>query len=90
MKERRTFSRQYNLASVKKVVEQGLTYAQVACDLEIRYTLHNWQKALEADGSIQKAIDESPRIDSELKRLSEEKRSTFATRRARRTFSFRC
>jgi len=36
MKERRTFSREYKLASVKKVVEQGLTYVQVARDLGIR------------------------------------------------------
>jgi transposase len=36
--------------------------------------LHNWQKALEADGTISKAIEESPRIDAELKRLREENR----------------
>jgi transposase-like protein len=51
MRERRTFSREYKLAAVKKVIEQGLTYAQVARDLGIRDNLlHNWQKALEADG----------------------------------------
>jgi transposase len=75
MKQRRTFSREYKLAAVKKVVERGLTYAQVARDLGIRDNLlHNWQKALEADGSLPKAIEESPRIDAELKRLREENR----------------
>jgi transposase len=75
MKERRTFSREYKLAAVKKVVELGLTYAQVARDLGIRDNLlHNWQKALVADGSLKKAIEESPRMDAELKRLREENR----------------
>ena len=75
MKEHRSFSREYKLAAVKKVVELGLTYAHVARDLGIRDTmLHNWQKALEADGTLQKAIEESPSIDAELKRLREENR----------------
>jgi len=47
----------------------------VARDLGIRDNLlHNWQTALEADGTISKAIEESPRIDAELKRLREENR----------------
>ena len=47
----------------------------MARDLGIRDNLlHNWQKALEADGTISKAIEESPRIDAELKRLREENR----------------
>jgi transposase len=75
MRQRRTFSREYKIAAVKKVVEQGLSYAQVTRDLGIRDNLlHNWQKALEADGTISKAIEESPRIDAELKRLREENR----------------
>lgn len=75
MRQRRTFSREYKIAAVKKVVEQGLSYAQVARDLGIRDNLlHNWQKALEADGTISRAIEESPRIDAELKRLREENR----------------
>ena len=32
---RRTFSREYKLAAVKKVIEQGLSYCEVARDLGI-------------------------------------------------------
>ena len=35
MKSKRTFSREYKLAAVKKMVEQGLSYAEVAKDLGI-------------------------------------------------------
>ena len=50
---RRTYSRDYKLAAVKKVIEQGLSYAEVARDLGIGDTLiHNWRKAFEADGTI--------------------------------------
>ena len=31
---RRTYSRDYKLAAVKKVIEQGLSYAEVARDLD--------------------------------------------------------
>jgi transposase len=39
VKQRRIFSREYKLAAVQKVVEQGLTYAQAARDLGIRDNL---------------------------------------------------
>ena len=53
-KQRRIFSRDYKLAAVKKVLEQGLSYSQVARDLGIRDTLiHNWRRAFEADGTLQ-------------------------------------
>ena len=43
---RRTFSPDYKLAAVKKVIEQGLSYAEVAGELGIRDALiHNWRKA---------------------------------------------
>ncbi len=75
MKKRRTFARDYKLAAVKKVLEQGLSYSEVARDLGIRDTLiHNWRKALEADGTLQAEIDQSPSVEAELKRLREENR----------------
>jgi transposase-like protein len=75
MKKRRTFARDYKLAAVKKVLEQGLSYAEVARDLGIRDTLiHNWRKAFEADGTLQAEIDHSPSVEAELKRLREENR----------------
>ncbi len=36
MRERQTFSRDYKLAAVKKVIEQGLSYCPGARDLGIR------------------------------------------------------
>jgi transposase len=74
MSKRRTFSREYKLAAVKKVVEQGLSYSQVARDLGIRDTmLHNWRKAFEADGTLADSND-NPSTEAELKRLREEVR----------------
>ena len=67
-KQRRIFSRDYKLAAVKKVLEQGLSYSQVARDLGIRDTLiHNWRRAFEADGTLQAEINNSPSVESELK-----------------------
>ena len=75
MRERRTFSREYKLAAVKKVIEQGLSYCQVARDLGIRDNMiHNWRKAFEADGTLQAEVLNSPSMNAELKRLREENR----------------
>ena len=74
-RKRRTFARDYKLAAVKKVIEQGLSYAEVARDLGIRDTLiHNWRKAFEADGTLRAEINQSPSVEAELKRLREENR----------------
>ena len=44
---RRTYSRDYKLAAVKKVIEQGLSYAEVARDLGIGDTLiHTGERRL--------------------------------------------
>ena len=72
---RRTFSREYKLAAVKKVIEFDLSYCQVARDLGIRDTLiHNWRKAFELDGTLQAEVNQSPSVEAELKRLREENR----------------
>ena len=48
MSQRRVFSREFKLSAVKKVVEQGLSYCQVARDLGIGDNMiHNWRKAFE-------------------------------------------
>ena len=74
-RQRRTFSREYKLAAVKKVIEQGLSYAEVARDLGIRDTLiHNWRRAFERDGTLQAEVQQSPSVEAELKRLREENR----------------
>jgi len=75
MDTRRTFSREFKLAAVKKVVEQGLSFREVAKDLGIRDTyIHNWKKAFEADGTLSKQVEQSSSIEAELKRLREENR----------------
>jgi transposase-like protein len=72
---RRTFSREYKLAAVKKVISQGLSYREVARDLGIQDTLiHNWRKAFEADGTLQVEVAKSPSMEAEMKRLREENR----------------
>ena len=37
---RRTFSREYKLAAVNKVIEQGLSYSEIARDLGTRVRKH--------------------------------------------------
>lgn len=75
MEKRRVFSRDYKLAAVKKVVEQGLSNSQVARDLGIGENLiHNWRKAFEADGTLKANAQDCPTADAELKRLREENR----------------
>jgi transposase-like protein len=72
---RRTFSREYKLAAVKKVIEQGLTYCEVARDLGIGDALiHSWRKAFETDGTLQAEVTQSPTVEAELKRLRQENR----------------
>lgn len=64
-RERRTFSREYKLTPVKKVVEQGLSYFEVARGLGIRDTLiHNWRKGFEADGTLQAEVVGSPTVEA--------------------------
>ena len=73
MRKRRTFTREFKLAAVKKVVEQGMTSAEVARELDIRDTqIHRWRKDFFADGTLQAGADSS--AEAELKRLREENR----------------
>ena len=54
MDQRRTFSREFKLAAVKKVVEQRLSFREVARQLNIRATyIQNWKNAFEADATLQ-------------------------------------
>ncbi len=72
MKDRRKFSREFKLAAVKKVVEQGLPAAEVARDLGIRDSwLPTWKRKLETEGTLR-----LPKysVDEELQRLREENR----------------
>ena len=75
MKKRRTFSREYKLEAVKKVVLQGLSYCEVARDLGIRDNLiRNWRKLFESDGTLAKLTNNNATAEAELKRLRDEVR----------------
>jgi len=75
MDQRRTFSREFKLAAVKKIIEQGMSYAQVARDLDVRDNLiRNWKKSFEKDGTLKAEITSSNSVEDELKRLREENR----------------
>lgn len=75
MDKRRTFSREYKLAAVKKVIEQGLSYTAVAKDLGIGDSLiRNWKKSFDKDGTFQAEVVGSQSIEAELRRLREENR----------------
>ena len=73
--DRRTFSREYKLAAVKKVLEQGLTFREVARELGIRDKyIHHWKKSFEDDGTLAREVKQELSADEELKRLREENR----------------
>ena len=75
MDTRRQFTREFKLAAVKKVIEQGLSYRQVARDLDIRDTyIHSWKKAFERDGTLKAEVTSSAGVEDELKRLRKENR----------------
>ncbi len=72
---RRQFSREFKLAAVKKVLEQGLSYREVARELGIRDTyIHNWKAAFLKDGSLENELSAAVSAEAELKRLREENR----------------
>ena len=73
MKSKRTFSREYKLAAVKKIVEQGMSYAEVAKDLGVNDgLLRNWRKKFEDAGEL--PLTPAGSVEEELKRLREENR----------------
>lgn len=75
MSSRRTFSREFKLAAVRKVVEQGLSCGEVARDLDIGDNLLNaWRRKFEQDGSLDQFVPGKPSVNAELKRLREENR----------------
>ena len=74
-RQRRSYTRDFKLAAVKKHVEQGLSAREVAADLEISENLiYNWKKAFQADGTLEKQLSSSTSVEAELKRLREENR----------------
>ena len=75
MRKRRTFTREFKLAAVKKVIEQGMSFAEVARELDVRDTqIHSWKKELMADGTLEADAGTDHSVEAELKRLREENR----------------
>jgi transposase len=75
MNKRRSFSRQFKLEAVNKVLVNGLSYAQVARDLGVRDNmLRNWVKAFQLDGTVKQKSDLDSDVTAELRRLREENR----------------
>jgi len=75
MDKRRVFSREFKLAAVKKVVEQGLAYGTVARDLGVSDSLiRKWKKSFDDEGTTEVNAVGNSSVESELKRLREENR----------------
>jgi transposase len=81
MDKRRKFGRDFRLAAVKKVIEQGLSYAAVGRDLGVGANLiRKWKKTFEEDGSLEAEVANSSSIEAELKRLREQNRQLIMER----------
>ena len=75
MSQKRSFTREFKLAAVKKVVEQGLTFREVAKDLGISDSaVRAWKRDFQYDGTLEKQPGQNTSIEAELKRLREENR----------------
>ena len=73
MKQRKQYTREFKVAAVKKVVEQGMSVAEVARDLGVgENLLHNWKRKLIEEGVVSDSAGGS--VEAELKRLREENR----------------
>jgi transposase len=73
---RRTFTREFKLAAVKLVTEQGRSIAEAARTLGIRDNqLRHWKQALEAEGDQAfPGRGRLPPLEEEVRRLREENR----------------
>ena len=75
MSQRRTYSREFRLAAVKKVIEHGLSSSSVGKDLGVgAHLIRNWRKRFEEDGTLATEITNSSSVEAELKRLREQNR----------------
>ena len=77
-KLRRTFTREFKLAAVKMVTEQGYSYAEAARKLDLRDNLiRRWKAELSAEGEQAFRGQGVPLLEGEVTRLrAENKRLT--------------
>lgn len=81
MDKRRNYTREFKLAAVRKVVEQGLTFASVAKDLNVGANLiRKWKKTFEEDGSLKTEVTGTSSVEAELRRLREQNRQLIMER----------
>ena len=75
MSSRRVFTREFKLAAIKKIIEQGLTFVEAAREMGISDSaLRAWKKEFEFNGTLPNQLSQSPSVEAELKRLREENR----------------
>ncbi len=81
MEKRRNYTREFKLAAVRKVVEQGLTFTAVARDLNVGANLiRKWKKSFEEDGTLETEVTGNSSVEAELKRLREQNRQLIMER----------
>ena len=75
MSSRRVFTREFKLAAIKKIIEQGLTFVEAAREMGISDSaLRAWKKEFELNRTLPNQLSQSPSVEAELKRLREENR----------------
>jgi len=73
MDKRRNFTGEFKLATVRKVVEQGLSFTAVGKDLNVGVNLiRKWKKSFEEGGTLETEVTGSSSVEAELKRLREQ------------------
>ena len=67
MSKRRTFSREFKLEAVRKVIIHAMSTAEVARDLGIRDNqIYNWKKQFDADGTLDELGGKDVSTENEL------------------------
>ena len=75
MSSRRVFTREYKLAAIKKIIEQGLICVEASRAIGISDSaLRAWKKEFELFGTLKNQLGQSPSLEAELKRLRQENR----------------
>ena len=82
MATRRSYSREFKLEAVRLVIEQGLSVAEVARDLNVHENLlRSWKRQLAAEGDQASAGNRKPSAEEEeLRQLRQEVRQLRAER----------
>jgi len=67
MSSRRVFTREYKLAAIKKIIEQGLNFVVAAREMGISDSaLRAWKKEFELNGTLQNQLSQSPSVEADF------------------------